>query len=83
MLYSSLNLKLTGRPCCTKINNPDRGDVMEYMIGQRVIYQGVICIICRPENDCNPGAPWIDNPKVGFKHWVDEDNIKPLPNGQL
>lgn len=54
----------------------------EFMIGQRVIYAGVICTVCRPERkDCR--EIWIDNPEKGHKHWVAESNLKPLPNGQL
>jgi hypothetical protein len=52
-----------------------------FMIGQRVIYNDVICTICKPERD--DGNTWVDNPEVGYKHWVDLRNLKPLPNGQL
>lgn len=51
----------------------------EYMIGQRVIYGSVICVVCAPLSD----DMWIDNPEKGYKHWVSKGNIKPLPNGQL
>lgn len=54
-----------------------------FMIGQRVIYQGVICTICTPENKNNSFEYWIDNPERGYKHGVSESSIKPLPNGQL
>lgn len=55
---------------------------MKFMIGQRVIFRNVICIVCKPElNDS--GKVWIADPEVGYKHWVSEDNLKPLPNGQL
>lgn len=58
---------------------------MKYMIGQRVIYQNVICTICMPdrEDQFSQGETWINNPEKGYKHWVSEDNIRPLPNGQL
>lgn len=61
---------------------------MEFMIGQRVIYQNVICVVCAPEtedrfeNTWMEGV-WIDNPKVGYKHSVSVDNLKALPLGQL
>lgn len=57
----------------------------KFMIGQRVIYYDVICIVVPP----NKGHPvkadevWIDNPEKGYCHWVDIRNVKPLPNGQL
>lgn len=58
---------------------------MQVLIGQRVIYEGVICTVCRPEIGVAPDAqkPWIDNPEKGYRHWVSIDNLKPLPNGQL
>lgn len=55
---------------------------MRYLIGQRVIYHNVIVTICKPERKgCT--RTWVDNPEKGYPHWVDECNIKPLPNGQL
>jgi len=51
------------------------------MVGQRVIYQNVICTICKPERV--DGNIWIYNPERGYNHWVAESNIKPLPGGQL
>lgn len=54
-----------------------------FMIGQRVIYQNVICVVCKPENNNAQDRTWIDNPEKGYKHWVSEDNIKPLPDGQF
>jgi hypothetical protein len=55
-----------------------------FMIGQRVIYQNVICTVCRPGSaDTSPAWIWIDNPARGYKHAVDKDNLKPLPGGQL
>ena len=62
---------------------------MKYMIGQRVIYYsgpcpGVICVVCAPEPCSEVGKTfWIDNPEKGYKHWVDERNVKPLTGGQL
>lgn len=55
---------------------------MKFMIGQRVIYQDIICTVCAPE-DGNHEYTWIDNPSRGYKHYASEDNIKPLPGGQL
>lgn len=60
--------------------------VMNYMIGQRVIYANVIVTICPPERDDLDALDnniWIDNPAVGHKHWVAKTNLTPLPNGQL
>ncbi len=54
-----------------------------YMIGQRVIYQNVICTICAPERYGGSFPFWIYNPAIEHKHGVDLKNIKPLPNGQL
>ena len=53
------------------------------MIGQRVIYQNVICVVCSPEDAMCADKIWIDNPEKGYKHWVDENNIRPLPGCQL
>lgn len=58
----------------------------EYMIGQRVIYRGIICVVCSPDRKAaifDATNPWIDNPERGYKHQVSVDNLKPLPNGQL
>lgn len=55
----------------------------EYMIGQRVIYYDVICTVCKPERTDTSFEIWVDDPKRGYKHGVDESNLKPLPNGQL
>lgn len=59
----------------------------EFMIGQRVIFQGVICVVCKPETSTiNKGCAvdvWLDNPERGYKHFADEGNVAPLPNGQL
>jgi hypothetical protein len=54
-----------------------------YMIGQRVIYNGnVICTVCKPERKgCT--ELWIDNPAKGYPHFVDPNNLRPLPGGQL
>lgn len=59
-----------------------KNSIAPYLIGQRVIYRNVICVVCMPENDTN-GWVWIDNPAAGYKHGASKDNIKPLPNGQL
>lgn len=57
---------------------------IDFMIGQRVIYQNVICILCEPEHTAvSSDWLWIDNPSKGYKHAVDKNNLKPLPNGQL
>lgn len=55
----------------------------DYMIGQRVIYQNVICVVCRPDDTDAPDRTWVHNPSKGYKHWVSKDNLKPLPGGQL
>ena len=56
-----------------------------FMIGQRVVYHNVICVVCAPETEghITKDQCWIDNPEKGYKHWVEVQNIKPLPNGQL
>lgn len=57
-----------------------------FMIGQRVIYSGVICTVCMPEDSkisFDPNNPHIMNPEKGYIHWASKDNLKPLPNGQL
>jgi len=54
----------------------------EFMIGQRVIYQNIICTICAPETE-SVWQYWVDNPARGYKHGVDVGNLKALPNGQL
>ena len=56
--------------------------ISKYMIGQRVVYGGVICLICAPE-DKHSSNIWVDNPERGYKHGVARSNIEPLPNGQL
>jgi len=58
---------------------------MKYMIGQRVIYHNVICVVCKPSDprDQNSKEVWVDDPERGYKHWVAWSNIKPLPGGQL
>jgi hypothetical protein len=56
---------------------------MKFMIGQKVIYNDVICTICQPENPKSSFDYWIDNPEKGYKHGTIIGNIKPLPNGQL
>lgn len=55
----------------------------EFIIGQRVIYYDVICIICKPENNNCGKWIWIDNPEKGYKHAVDKNALQPLPGGQL
>lgn len=58
--------------------------VDKFMIGQRVIYGKVICVVCAPEHvNSHTDPTWIDNPEKGHKHWVDIGNLKALPNGQL
>lgn len=58
---------------------------MEYLLGQRVIYAGEICLTCLPPKG-RPAADqwriWIKRP-VGYESCVSIDNVKPLPNGQL
>ena len=54
-----------------------------YMIGQRVIYKNVVCTVCAPNKGGDQTQTWIDNPEVCYRHWAAEDNLKPLPNGQL
>ena len=54
---------------------------MKFMIGQRVIYNNIICVVCKPERV--DGNTWIDNPEKGYKHWAAEGNLKALPGGQL
>lgn len=54
-----------------------------FMIGQRVIYQNVICTICAPEISGSSFHAWVFNPERGYRHGVDVNNLNPLPNGQL
>lgn len=55
-----------------------------FMIGQRVIYQNVICTVCTADhNHTDKDCIWIDNPERGYRHWVAEHNVQPLPGGQL
>jgi len=55
----------------------------KFMIGQRVIYQGVLCTICKPDNPSCGYDYWVSNPEKGYNHGVATSNLKPLPNGQL
>lgn len=55
----------------------------DFMIGQRVIYQNVICVVCPSETKEGVRRLWVNNPEKGHKHWVDPSNLSPLPNGQL
>ena len=60
----------------------------DFLIGQRVIYSKTICtVIASPEgrehyDKCGTGV-WIFDPSVGYERLVSDDNVKPLPNGQL
>lgn len=58
-----------------------------FLLGQRVIYQNVICTICKPEHNGHLNGAveniWIDNPEKGYCHYVAISNLKPLPGGQL
>jgi hypothetical protein len=54
-----------------------------FIVGQRVIYQNVICTIAPPDHMRDFEKIWINNPERGYKHWVSPSNLKPLPNGQL
>lgn len=54
----------------------------KYLIGQRVIYNdNVICTIYKINSKDN--SIWVNNPELGYEHYIDINNIKPLPNGQL
>lgn len=56
-----------------------------FMIGQRVIYQEVICTVVPSMTDpLNLEFPYyINNPAKGYVHGVETSNLKPLPNHQL
>jgi len=54
-----------------------------YMIGQRVIYQGVICTVCNPETLDSSFEIWISNPSKGYSHGASIHSVSPLPGGQL
>lgn len=58
----------------------------EYLIGQRVIYNGEIAVVIKAP-DKRPSASsydiWIMRPAVGYESCVSRDNVKPLPGGQL
>ena len=68
-----------------KDSKPDSKPDTEYLIGQRVIYNNrVICTVgINDTKDNRYDEIWIHNPEVGYKHFVDVENIEPLPNGQL
>lgn len=53
------------------------------MIGQKVLYQNVICTVCKPEHEDNCGWIWVDNPERGYKHGVAPSNLKPLSEIKL
>ena len=58
-----------------------------FMIGQRVIYDHVICTVCRPSRinyhiDLDK-LIWVDNPAAGMKMIVPLDKVIALPSGQL
>tara|TARA_R110000851_G_scaffold198788_2_gene349865 strand:- start:884 stop:1057 length:174 start_codon:yes stop_codon:yes gene_type:complete len=55
----------------------------DFMIGQRVIYQNVICTVCQPDVKNSSFNLWIANPEKRYSHGVAEHNLKPLPHGQL
>jgi len=55
----------------------------KFLIGQRVIYQDVICKVCAPPAGKNVFDYWIYNTKTGYEHGVAIYNLKPLPDGQL
>lgn len=57
-------------------------DNVKFMVGQRVIYDEVICTVATPIKPM-PSCLWVYNPDLGYEHFVDRDNLKPLPNGQL
>ncbi len=60
----------------------------KFMIGQRVICNGVICTVVKPSHRTTKshrlsGDLWIHNPERACEHHIDEINVRPLPNGQL
>lgn len=60
--------------------------IQPFVVGQRVIYLGVICIIYMPKDSklsFDPDNPYIINLKKGYIHQVSKDKLKPLPNSQL
>jgi hypothetical protein len=52
--------------------------MVNFIIGDLVVWQGITCTVCKPENLLSPDKVWIDNPDKGYKHWVDPFNLKHL-----
>ena len=69
-------------PLMPEVKQPAKVNT-NYMIGQRVLYQGVICTVCRPKHDLGDWDYWIDNPEKGHAHGVYNLSIHALPGGQL
>lgn len=53
-----------------------------YFINQRVICDKEIGKVVKPENDYGNGI-WVFLESRGFASCYDQNNIKPLPNGEL
>lgn len=69
-----------------------RLQVMNFLIGQRVIVGDEIGIVQRgpmmskgtpPPIMHKEGYVWVHLPSKGYASQFSEDNVKPLPNGQL
>lgn len=58
---------------------------VQYMLGQRIIYESVICTVVAPPKGRRPSNTtiWIFNPGKGYVHYIAKHNAKPLPGGQL
>ena len=65
----------------------NKGLIMKYLIGQRVILTGrggieEIGTVVRSESGITRGV-WVFSPTKNYASDYDEHNVKPLPNGQL
>jgi hypothetical protein len=58
-------------------------EVKMYLIGQRVIVNGEIGTIVKPEHYQTNFGQWVYLPSRGYASDYALHNIKPLPNGQL
>lgn len=61
-------------------------DVPLFIVGQRVLVEGCIGTVVRPERDDSPNTEsdiWVRNPSRGYASRYSTQNIQPLPNGQL
>lgn len=58
-------------------------DIMEYLIGQRVIVGNEIGTVVKSETGHTRFGIWVFLPSKNYASDYSLDNVKPLPNGQL